>query len=170
MKILARFPGNPTLEILIKIHNCVGSTNMRGRFLIKVRLFPIYNCPVILEYFLRWVYLIFVNLRNFNPRKIQFFVSFLCKTIFAAPTHRMRLVSKDVEFYCASFDRSEKFVASCPPMETPTQKLKNQFLSKGDPLISLGFLTMQWRTLGWKYESYWVRNCHCLKNKLAKKV
>ena len=58
MKILARFPGNPTLEILIKIHNCVGSTNMRGRFLMKVRLFPIHNCPVILEYFLGWVYLI----------------------------------------------------------------------------------------------------------------
>ena len=48
IKILARFPGNPTLEILIKIHNCVGSTNMRGRFLMKVWPFPIHNCPVIL--------------------------------------------------------------------------------------------------------------------------
>ena len=36
VKLLARFPGNTTLEILIKIHNCVGSTNMRGRFLMKV--------------------------------------------------------------------------------------------------------------------------------------
>ena len=78
---MARFPGNRTLEILIKIHNCVGSTNMRGRFLMKVCLFPIYNCPVILEYFLGLVYLILVNLRNFNPRKIPFFVSFLCETI-----------------------------------------------------------------------------------------
>ena len=68
-----------------------------------------------------------MNLRNFNPRKIKFLVSFLYKTTFAAPTHPTRLLSKDVEFYCASFDRSEKFVASCPPMETPTQKLKNQF-------------------------------------------
>ena len=82
MEILARFPGNPTLEIIIKIHNWVGSTNMRERFLIKVCLFPIYNCPVILGYFLGLVYLILVNLRNFNPRKIHFFVSFLCKTIF----------------------------------------------------------------------------------------
>ena len=40
IKILPRFPGNPTLEILIKIHNCVGSTNMRGRFLMKVWSFP----------------------------------------------------------------------------------------------------------------------------------
>ena len=127
MKILARFPGNLTLEILIKIHNCVGSTNMRGRFLIKVCLFPIYNCPVILGYFLGLVYLILVNLRNFNPRKIQFFVSFLCKTIFPPLTHRARLISKDVEFYCASFDISEKFVASCAPMDTPTRKLKNEF-------------------------------------------
>ena len=127
MKILVRFPGNPTLEILIKIHNCVGSTNMRGRFLMKVCLFPIYNCPVILGYFLGWVYLILVNLRNFNPRKIQFFVSFLCKTIFAVRCRSWRPVSKDVEFYCASFDISEKFVASCPPMDTPTRKLKNEF-------------------------------------------
>ena len=52
IKILTRFLGNPTLEILIKFHNCVGSTNMRGRFLMKVGLFPIHNCPVILGYFL----------------------------------------------------------------------------------------------------------------------
>ena len=51
IKVLAKFPLNPALEILIKIHNCVGSTNRRGRFLMKVRLFPIYNCPVILGYF-----------------------------------------------------------------------------------------------------------------------
>ena len=36
IKILTRFPGNPILEILIKICNCVGYTNMRGRFLMKV--------------------------------------------------------------------------------------------------------------------------------------
>ena len=100
---------------------------MRGRFLIKVCFFPIYNCPVILGYFLRWVYLILVNLRNFNPRKIQFFVSFLCKTIFPPLTHRARLISKDVEFYCASFDIYEKFAGECPPTQTPTQKLKSGF-------------------------------------------
>ena len=32
MKILILFPGNPTLEIWIKICICVGSTHMRGRF------------------------------------------------------------------------------------------------------------------------------------------
>ena len=35
IKVLAKFPLNPALEILIKIHNCVGSTNMHGRFLIN---------------------------------------------------------------------------------------------------------------------------------------
>ena len=38
----------------------------------------------------------------------------------------MGLESKYVEFYCASFDISEKFVESCPPTETPTRKLKNE--------------------------------------------
>ena len=36
-------------------------------------------------------------------------------------------MSEDVKFYCASFDISEKFVASCAPMDTPTPKLKNEF-------------------------------------------
>ena len=79
MKILARFPGNPTLEILIKIHDCVGKTDMRGRFLMKVCLFPIYNCPVVLGYSWGRVYLILVKPRNFNLRKIQFFVIFCVK-------------------------------------------------------------------------------------------
>ena len=41
MKILIQFPGNPALEILIKICNCVGSTYMRGCFLTKVCLIAI---------------------------------------------------------------------------------------------------------------------------------
>ena len=51
-KVLTRFPGNPVLEILIKICNCVGSTYMRGCFLTKVCLNAIYNCPTILRCFL----------------------------------------------------------------------------------------------------------------------
>ena len=39
----------------------------------------------------------------------------------------MVLVSKDVEFSYASFDICEKFVASCPPTRTPTQKLKKVY-------------------------------------------
>ena len=39
----------------------------------------------------------------------------------------MRFVSKDVEFYCASFDIRQKFVGRCPPTQTPTQKLKSVF-------------------------------------------
>ena len=52
IKILTGFPGNAILEILIKICNCVGGTNMRGRFLVKLCLIAIFNCPVILRCFL----------------------------------------------------------------------------------------------------------------------
>ena len=43
IKILARFPGNPILEILIEIRHCVGSTNMRGKFILKVCCFPYHD-------------------------------------------------------------------------------------------------------------------------------
>ena len=64
---LARFPGNAILKILIKICNCVGYTNMRGRFLLKVGLIALFNCPVILRYFLMWVYLILSEPTQFEP-------------------------------------------------------------------------------------------------------
>ena len=51
IKILTRIPGNPILEILIKICNCVGSANMRGRFFMLVCIIAFYNCLVILGYF-----------------------------------------------------------------------------------------------------------------------
>ena len=40
------------LEILIKNCNCVGGTNMRGCFLMKLCLIAIFNCAVILVRFL----------------------------------------------------------------------------------------------------------------------
>ena len=46
IKILTGFPGNPILEILMKNRNCVGSTNMRGFFLMKVCLAAIDNSSV----------------------------------------------------------------------------------------------------------------------------
>jgi len=52
IKILTGFPGNPILEILIKNRNCVGSTNMRRCFLMKVCLIAIHNFRVILGCFL----------------------------------------------------------------------------------------------------------------------
>ena len=36
-------------------------------------------------------------------------------------------IQSDVEFYGESFDMSKKFFAACPPTETPTRKLKNEF-------------------------------------------
>ena len=38
IKFITGLPGNSVLEILMKICNCVGYTNMRGRFLMKVGL------------------------------------------------------------------------------------------------------------------------------------
>ena len=100
-----------------------------------------------------------MNLRNFNPRKIQFFVSFLCKTIFPALTHRTRLASKDVEFYCASFDISEKFVASCALIGTPTRKLKNEFFGRNSQEIHpnleyFGMILKALQTLLFKIKIY----------------
>ena len=51
IKILARFPGNPTLEILIKNRNCVGNTNMRRCYLLKICLIAIHNFTAILGCF-----------------------------------------------------------------------------------------------------------------------
>ena len=67
IKILTWFPGNLVLEILIKICKCVGSTNMRGRFLVKVYLIAIHKCTAILRYFLVKVYLILSKLTQFSP-------------------------------------------------------------------------------------------------------
>ena len=47
IKILTGFPGNPILEICLKNRNCVGSTNMRRCFLVKVCLISIHNLTVI---------------------------------------------------------------------------------------------------------------------------
>ena len=51
IKILTEFPGNPILEILIKNRNCVGSTNTRRCFVMKVFLIAIHNLTVILGCF-----------------------------------------------------------------------------------------------------------------------
>ena len=56
IKTLTKFPGNLILEILIKFCNCVGGTNMRRCFLMKVCQIAIHNYPVILECFLVGVY------------------------------------------------------------------------------------------------------------------
>ena len=46
-------------------------------------------------------------------------------TLMVHPT--TTLMSKDVEFYCASFELCQKFARGCPPTQTPTQKFKNRF-------------------------------------------
>ena len=51
IKILTGHTGNPILEILINNRNCVGSTNTRRCFLMKVCLIAIHNLTVILGCF-----------------------------------------------------------------------------------------------------------------------
>ena len=49
IKIKTRFLENPILEILIKILNCAGSTNIRRCSPMIICLIAIHNCPVILR-------------------------------------------------------------------------------------------------------------------------
>ena len=54
----------------------------------------------------------------------------------------MKFISKDAEFLCASFDTCQKFAASCPLTQTPTQIKKHEFLrfssqEMGSSLVSL---------------------------------
>ena len=58
IKFLTWFPRNPTLEILLNIWNCVGSTYMCGCFVLRIGCITIYNLPVILRCILVWVYFI----------------------------------------------------------------------------------------------------------------
>ena len=89
IKFITWFPGNPILKILIKICNCVGYTNMRRRFLVKVSLIALFNCPVILTLFsvglfdFEWTYAISTHVKS------HFWSVFSCKTIFPLwPTGR----------------------------------------------------------------------------------
>ena len=76
---------------------------------------------------IRGTYLMSPKPTQFQPTQFPFLVSFSFKTIFAPPPTKTTLVSKDAEFSCASFDTCEKFVASCPHAQTPTQMLKSRF-------------------------------------------
>ena len=50
IEILIGFPGNLILQILMKNLYCVGGTNMRRCFLMKVCLIAIHNLTVILKF------------------------------------------------------------------------------------------------------------------------
>ena len=66
--------------------------------------------------------------RKFHAVWYPFFEQFFGRNFFRRPAAPIRFASKDVEFYCASFDIYEKFAGECPPTQTPTQKLKSEFL------------------------------------------
>ena len=127
IKILVLFPGNSILEFWLKFWNCVVGTHMRGRFVPKSSNEYIFLHWSFWSVKLRVLIRFHVNPRNFHPRNFKFLVSFSFKTIFAPTPTTTTLVSKDVEFSCASFDICEKFAASCPLTQTPTQKFKIEF-------------------------------------------
>ena len=73
----------------------------------------------------------------------------------------MRFEQKDVEFFRASFELCEKFVRGCPPMETPTQKFKNEFSMFGSQEMSSSlvpfpmiFEALQSELLDFKFHSW----------------
>ena len=113
MKFLTVFLGNPILEILTKNYDCVGSTKMRGCFLVEVCPITIYNCPVILRCFLHRFIWFWVNLRNLNPRKITFLVSFSYESIFALSCPTTGHSLSDVVFHGESYDAYHVTVAHC---------------------------------------------------------
>ena len=107
IKFLTWFPGNPTLEFLIKICNCVGYTNKRGRYLLKMGLIALFNCPVIFRYFLVWVYLILSELTQFQPTLNPIFGQFFIVNYLRPFYPPVMSGIKNVEFYRASFDMSK---------------------------------------------------------------
>ena len=58
--------------------NCVGSTNMRRWFLVKVRLIDFFYSTVILGCFSVWIYLILSEPTQFQPTQNHIFGHFFC--------------------------------------------------------------------------------------------
>ena len=127
-KSFCPIPWEFDLKILLRFWNCVGCDHLRGHFFFSKS--P--NVYILLRWsfwyaksgVLIWFH---INPRNFNPRNFQFWVGFWFKTIFAPSPTTTTFISKDAEFSCASFDTCEKFVASYPNAQTPTQILKSGF-------------------------------------------
>ena len=95
--------------------------------------------------YIKWGVLIWFHLnpRNFNPRNFQFSVGFSFETLFPLPPSVTTFISKDVEFYCASFDIYEKFAGACPPTQTPTQKLKSWFSMSSSQGIASSLISFE---------------------------
>ena len=143
IKILVQYPGNLILKILQNFWKCVGGVYTRGCLILKitqnVRLFTLIN----FIYNIRGIHLISCQPTQLQPRNFRFLVGFSFETIFAPSPPTTTLVSKDVEFSCASFEICKKFARWCPPTQTPTQKFKSGisiFSSQGisSSLVSFG--------------------------------
>ena len=90
----------------------------------------------------------------------SYFGRFFVYNFFRRPTASKRLVSKDMEFSCASFDPYKKFAKVCPPTQTPKQKVKIEFAMFGSQgivsrLVSFKmiFETLQSQLIRFKFHS-----------------
>ena len=78
-------------------------------------------------YKIRGNHLVSCQPTQFQPPQNPFFGPFLLHNVFPRLFAPNRLVSKDIKFSCASFGLCLKFVARCPPSQTPTQKFEIEF-------------------------------------------
>jgi len=71
---------------------------MRGRFLVKVSLIALFNCPVILRYLLVWVYLILSEPTQFQPTQNHIFGQFFVENHFCPiePNDRTKTVRREI--------------------------------------------------------------------------
>ena len=127
IQFLVQFPGNWILKSLQNFWKCVGGAYRRRCFFLKitqgVQLFTLIS----FIHKIKGIHLISCQPTQFSPPNFSIFGRFLFKTIFAPTPTTTTLVSKDVEFFCASFDICEKFATSCSLTQTPTQKFKIEF-------------------------------------------
>merc|ERR1711911_540988 len=97
---LSKFLEPDSLSGSKNFDNCVGSTNMKQWFLVKVRLIDFFYSTVILGCFSVWIYLILSEPTQFQPTQNHIFGHFfLCKTIFLVRQDRYEYYEdyKDLE-------------------------------------------------------------------------
>ena len=108
-----------------------------------------------------------VNLRNFNPRKIPFLKSFRCKPIFPQSLSMTAYIQSDVKFYGGSNGAYHVFVRRCAKKflhEKPRKSWKNHEYSWIFEKF-LAFFCMSWRVLSYK----WVKNKISKRRKIFEK-
>ena len=143
IQFLVQFPGNWILKSLQNFWKCVGGAYRRRCFNLKitqgVQLFTLIS----FIHKIKGIHFILCQPTQFSPPNFSIFGRFSFKTIFAPTPTTTTLVSKDVEFSCASFEICKKFARWCPPTQTPTQKLKIGFPKTSSREIGSSLVSFQ---------------------------